>query len=333
MLVAVTGAAGHVGGNLVRELLDQGRRVRALIYQDRRALAGLDLEAVVQADVLDPHALKEALIGVDVVYHLAGVISITGDPGGRMRQVNVVGTRNVLEACMVRGVKRVVHFSSIHAFNHRPDGQPIDERRGWPDSDAMAYDLTKADGEREVLAAVERGLDAVIVNPTSILGPQDHKPSHMGQVLLDLHRGKFPALVEGGFDWVDVRDVVRAATRAAKIGRRGDRYLLSGKWAPFKELAGHVAEVTGAKVPGFVCPMWLARLGAPFAVAANRVRGKRPLYTGSSLRALRCHKWVVSKKAQEAFGYRPRPLRETIADTFSWFEEAGMLAQQQEQEA
>ena len=327
MRAVVTGAAGHVGANLVRELLEHGFRVRAAVYQDTRGVDGLDVEQV-RVDVLEPDSLDEAFRAVDMVYHLAAVISVSGDPGMRMRRVNVEGTRNVVAACLQHKVKRLVHFSSIHAFSHRPEKQPIDENRGQAEPDALAYDLTKAAGERQVLKGVEHGLDAVIVNPTAILGPYDYKPSHMGQVLLDLHAGKFPALVDGGFDWVDVRDVVRGAFYAGKIGRRGERYLLSGKWAPFEELARIVGEVTGARVPGFVAPMWLARLGAPFAAAYNRARGKRPLYTGSSLRALRCHKWVSSSKAREAFGYKARPLQETVADTFAWFEGAGMLREE-----
>jgi dihydroflavonol-4-reductase len=324
MRSVVTGAAGHVGANLVRLLLERGHRVRATIYEDTRGLDGLEEVEQVRVDVLDPESLAEAFRATDVVFHLAAVISIAGDED-RMQQVNVEGTRNVAEACLACGVKRMVHFSSIHAFSHLPEGQPITETRGQAEPGAMFYDLSKAAGERQVLKAAERGLEAVILNPTAILGPFDYKPSHMGQVLLDLGGRKFPALVDGGFDWVDVRDVVQAAVRAAKVGRSGERYLLSGRWAPFQELAAHVEEVTGVRAPRWVSPMWLARVGAPFASTFNRLRGKRPLYTSSSLRALRCHKWVVSDKAREGLGYRPRPLRETIRDTFAWFEEAGML--------
>lgn len=324
-VVTVTGASGHIGANLVRALLEHGHQVRATVYRDARALEDLDVERV-EADVLDVRSIRRAIDGAELVYHLAAVISITGDPDGQMRRVNVEGTRNVARACIEAGVKRMVHFSSIHAFSPRPESEPIDEHRGPAEPDSMAYDQTKAAGEREVLAAVERGLDGVILNPTSILGPHDYKPSLMGQVLLDLHRGKFPALVDGGFDWVDVRDVVQAALVAATKGRRGERHLLSGKWASFKELASLVGQTTGVPVPRFVAPMWLARLGAPFMVALNSVVGKRPLYTSSSLRALRCHRRVVSGKAQELLAFRPRPLRQTIEETFAWLGEAGMLA-------
>jgi dihydroflavonol-4-reductase len=324
MRTVVTGAAGHVGANLVRLLLERGHRVRATVYNDTRGLDGLDGVERVEVDVLNPDSLAEAFRAADVVFHLAAVIAIVGDRD-RMQEVNVRGTRNVAQACLRSGVGRLIHFSSIHAFSHLPKAQPITEARGQAVPGAMPYDLSKAAGERQVLEAVEQGLEAVILNPTAILGPHDYKPSHMGQVLLDLHRRKFPALVEGGFDWVDVRDVVGAAVRAAKVGRSGERYLLSGRWATFQELAEHVEEVTGVRAPRWVSPMWLARVGAPFASTFNRLLGRRPLYTSSSLRALRCHKSVVSDKAREGLGYRPRPLSDTVRDTFAWFEEAGML--------
>jgi dihydroflavonol-4-reductase len=324
MLTVVTGASGHIGGNLVRALLEQGRRLRVTVRQDTRAIDGLQVVRV-PADVLDPASLRRAFEGAEVVFHLAAVISITGDPAGTMQQTNIDGVRNVVEACLACGVRRLIHFSSIHALSHRPEAEPIDETRSFADGDAMAYDRTKAGGEQEVHRAVERGLDAVIVNPTAVIGPYDYKPSPVGQVLLDLYQRNFPALVAGGFDWVDVRDVVAGALAAEERGRTGERYLLSGKWASVADLARVVQEVTGVPAPRFVSPMWLARIGAPFVVAFNRVLGRRPLYTSSSLRALRCHRDVTSEKAKSELCYSSRPLRETVEDTIDWFESAGML--------
>lgn len=324
MLTVVTGASGHIGGNLTRALLERGRSVRVTVRQDTRAIDGLEVQRV-PADVLDPASLQRAFEGAEVVFHLAAVISITGDPAGAMQRTNIEGVRNVVEACLACGVRRLVHFSSIHALSHRPEAEPIDETRPFADGDALAYDRTKAGGEQEVHRAVERGLDAVIVNPTAVIGPHDYKPSPVGQVLLDLYQRSFPALVEGGFDWVDVRDVVAGALAAEERGKTGERYLLSGRWASVADLARVVEEVTGVAAPRFVSPMWLARLGAPFVVAFNSVLGRRPLYTSSSLRALRCHRDVSSEKAKAELCYSSRPLRETVEDTIDWFEGAGML--------
>lgn len=317
-MVVVTGAAGHVGGNLVRALLDQGRRVRVLVRGDTRALEGLDVERV-QGDVLDLDSLKAAFDGAEVVFHLAALISITGGQHGRVHRVNVEGPRNVATACLDRKVRRLVHFSSIHAYAPRPKDRPVDETRPFVGEDAPAYDRSKALGQQEVLAAVQRGLDAVIVNPTAVIGPHDYKPSRMGAVQRMLYRRKMPSLVAGGFDWVDVRDVVAGALAAERQGRTGQNYLLSGHWASFPEFARLVQQVTGIPVPSLVVPLWLAYVGAPFVQAVAGLTGTMPLYTLEALHALRCYGPVSHEKAATELGYRPRPLEETLRDTWEWW--------------
>ncbi|MBW2532957.1 MAG: SDR family oxidoreductase [Deltaproteobacteria bacterium] len=325
MKTLVIGAAGHIGGNLVRELLERGRDVRVLLRNDTRAIDGLDVERV-HADVLAPETLGAALDGVDVVYHLAAVITISGDRDGTVRDTNVNGPRNVVNACVEAGVRRMVHFSSIHAFNPQPLDEVIDEDRPLNGEEApLAYDRTKAAGQREVLAGIERGLDAVIVHPTGVLGRNDFKPSRMGEVILMLCQRKFPALVDGGFNWVDVRDVVDGAIAAGERGQAGRNYLLSGHWCSFAELAALVGEVAGVRIPKMVSPMWLARIGAPFVAGFSRLTGTRPLYTPEALHALRNHKLITHARATEELGYEPHTLRETIEDTVSWFRANGML--------
>jgi dihydroflavonol-4-reductase len=222
----------------------------------------------------------------------------------------------------------MVHFSSIHAFDAVPLDGVIDERRPLAPSNkkVLTYDRSKADGEREVIAGIERGLDAVVVNPTAVLGPNDFRPSPMGQVLLDLYRRKLPALVDGGFDWVDVRDIVSGAIAAAERGQRGDKFLLSGTHKRLDELAQMVEAITGTRAPRFVSPMWLARFGAPFATAYAKALGRAPRFTSQSLHALRNHQRVSSERARQKLGYTPRPLSETLADTFAWFRSAGAIS-------
>jgi dihydroflavonol-4-reductase len=321
-MIAITGASGHVGANLVRVLAARGLPLRLFVHEDERGLAGLPstIERV-SGDVRDPAALDRAFAGASTVYHLAARISLVEADEPEVAAVNVGGTRNVVEACRRAGVKRLVHFSSIHALSSEPVDVAIDEARPLTaaDSHAPAYDRSKAAGEREVLDGVAAGLDAVIVNPTAVLGPLDFRPSHMGAVLLDLAARRLPGLVEGGFDWVDVRDVVDGAIAVAERGQRGERYLLSGARLSMRELAAVVAEVSGARAPRFVSPMWLAKLAAPAAARWATMTGKRPLFTPTSLRALCNHKMVSHAKAERELGYRPRPIRETIADTLAWF--------------
>lgn len=324
-MTVVTGAAGHVGGNLVRALLAKGRKVRAVVRNDTRALDGLGVE-VVRADVLDLDSLVRAFEGAEVVYHLAALISIIGDQGGKVSRTNVEGPRNVVEACLRNKVRRLVHFSSIHCYEQAPANEVLDETRRFVDERAPAYDRSKVGGQREVMAAVSKGLDAVVVNPTAVIGPYDFKPSRMGAVLIAMARGRFPGLVEGGFDWVDVRDVVAGALAAEERGRTGENYLLGGQFRPVKDIAVEVSKVTGAPVPRFVSPLWLAALGAPFAEAWSRMTGGFPLFTRESLKALRGNQHVSSAKAQRELGYAARPFEETIRDTLHWFREAGMLS-------
>ncbi len=321
----MTGANGHVGANLIRALLARGRRVRALIHVNRRALKGLDVE-IAEGDVCDVASLCAAFNGAEVVYHLAARISISMDEWPLLERVNVIGTRNVVEACLRSGVRRLVHFSSIHALIQEPLDVLVDESRPLVKSRRCPpYDRSKAAGEKEVRKGIEQGLDAVIIIPTGIIGPYDYEPSYFGEALLTLACGKLPALVAGGFDWVDVRDVVEGALRTEERAPCGARYLLSGHWVSVPALAAIVEQVTGVPAPRLVCPLWLAPAGIPFAVAFARLVGKRPLYTTASLNALRGNHNISHERATRDLGYNPRPFRETIIDTLRWFEKNGYL--------
>jgi dihydroflavonol-4-reductase len=323
-MIVVTGAAGHAGANLVRALAAEGRPVRALVHLDRKALEGLDVE-VVKGDICDLDSLLKAFDGAEVVYHLAARISIGNDPWSLLEAVNIAGTRNVVEACLRCGVRRLVHFSSIHTMIDAADipvdeSNPLVESRRYP-----PYDRSKAAAEREVYKGIEKGLDAIIISPTAIIGPHDYKPSHFGEALLRLANGRLPALVSGGFDWVDVRDVIEGAMRAQRTAPSGAKYILSGHWVSLRQLAKMTEAITGVKAPGSVCPMWLARVGAPFITAFDLLARRRPLYTSVSLQALRGHRHISRRKATRELNYQPRPFSETLIDTLKWFEAAGKL--------
>ncbi len=323
MTVVITGANGHVGANLVRALIDKGRPARCLVHVNCEAIEGLDTE-IVQGDISDPASLCRAFEGADVVYHLAACISLSMSDWSVLEKVNVLGTRNVVEACLRTGVRRLVHFSSIHALVQAPMSVPVDESRPLVASRHYPpYDCSKAAAEIEVRRGIEKGLDAVIINPTAIIGPHDYQPSYFGEALLSLAHHRLPALVTGGFDWVDVRDVVAGALRAEESAPAGAKYLLPGHWVSMRDIAAMVAEITGVPAIRFVLPLWLAHIGAPFIQAVSRVNGKRPLYTGVSLRALRSNRRISHERASRELGYRPRPFRETLADTLRWFEESG----------
>jgi dihydroflavonol-4-reductase len=325
-LVAVTGASGHVGANLVRALVASRRRVRVLVHESTGGIDGLPVE-IVRGDVRDPASLAGAFAGVDVVYHLAAKISAGWEPVASVREVNIEGPRNVAQACLAARVRRLVHFSSIHAFAPGPGEGSIEEACPLAQEHDLAcgsYGIAKAEGERVIQAAVAAGLDAVILNPTAILGPFDFQVSAMGEVLLALARGKLPALVaDASYDFVDVRDVVSSALAAATRGRRGEHYLLPGTRLSLVELAGLWAKACGRPAPRWAAPMWLARVGAQFAPSWARWRGRRPLFTSESLRVLRDRHPVSGRKAETELGHRARPLAETLRDTFAWMKAEG----------
>jgi dihydroflavonol-4-reductase len=325
-MIAVTGASGHVGANLIRVLLERNEKVRVLARNDRRAFSGLDVE-IVEGDILDTASLQRAFYKADTVYHLAALISLDRRDEKKLHTINVEGTQHVLAACGQCQVRRVVYFSTIHALSPFPLGQPTVETRPLVDSHfGLFYDRTKAVAERIVLNAVASGLDVVIVNPTGIVGPYDFKPSLMGEMFISLVKGDLIALVEGGFDWVDVRDVAAGAVKAALFGKTGERYILSGTWLSIKALGTLIQKVTGCNIPRFTAPMWLARIGAPIIGTYSKMKGKRPLYSSGSLFALRHHHTVSKQKAFDELGYTSRSMEETIRDTFVWFKSHGYLS-------
>jgi len=325
MTVVVTGASGHVGMNLVRGLIAEKRDVRAMVHLNNKIIGGLSVETV-PGNISDVESLCHVFAGAETVYHLAATISLLKNEWSLVEKVNIVGTRNVVEACLRSGVRRLIHFSSIHAIQQEPLDTPVDEARPLIQGRQYPpYDRSKAAGELEVRRGIEKGLDAVILNPTGIIGPYDFQPSHFGAALLSMANGKMIALVNGGFDWVDVREVVQGAMLAENKAPTGSKYLLSGHWASMIDIGAILKEISDASIPGFVCPMRLANIGAPLSTAYNRMLGRRPIYTSVSLRALSSNHNISHEKATRELGYQPRPFKETIIDTLQWFGQNGYL--------
>lgn len=321
-MVVVTGASGHIGCNLVRTLLARGRPVRVVVRSAHNpGLDGLEVEKN-EGDVLDRPSLDRAFEGASVVFHLAAKISIVGDPDGSVRATNVDGPRNVALAALEAGVSRLIHVSSCHAFNLDHEGR-IDEESERSGQGNPAYDQSKAAGEAEVRKVIEQGLDAVIVNPSGVIGPHDYRPSRMGQALLDVRDRRLPALVEGGFDFVDVRDVVEGMLAAETKGRTGESYLLGGRWISTADLMRLGASLCGSRAPRWTAPMWLARVGAPFMTAWAKLTRSEPLFTAEALSALASPGRLSIDKAKRELGYDPRPLEATLRDTYAFFAEHG----------
>ena len=324
--VVVTGATGHVGNVLVRELLNCGTVVRAMILpgEDRKPLAGLDVECV-QGDVRNLDTLRRAFAGTSIVYHLAGLISILPGRNEALHAVNVVGTSNVARACEECGVARLVYVSSAHALVETPHGTAITEAVGCdPSKIAGPYAQSKARATQEVLQSADHGLDAVVVFPTGVVGPCDFNISEMGQLILDFVNRRLPAYVEGAYDFVDVRDVAIGIIAAGQKGRKGEGYILSGELLSVSRLMALLQELTGVPVPFLMLPQWVARSAALFTPLLSRVTGKKPRFTSYSLRVLRSNGLMDCSKARHELGYTPRPLNTSIADAVDWFRTSGI---------
>lgn len=321
--VAVTGATGHLGANLVRALVLRGDRVRALVFGDDRALRGLEVERA-PGDVRDPASLRAVFRGCDTVFHLAAFISVTGSRGGLVEAVNVGGAANAAEAALAEGVGRFVHCSSVHAFDIHTPG-PLREDGARPPESACAYDRSKWAGEREVQARVARGLDAVVINPSGILGPSDFGPSRIGRLLLDVRRGLLPALIPGGFAWIDARDLSAAFLAAAEHGERGHNYLVGGPWLSMRELVDRAAKVAGVRAPRMTVPLALARSVAPLVERTAAWRSREPLFTPESIVTVQASARMVGDKARDRLRLGPlRSIDETIADMYSFYDAHGV---------
>lgn len=321
-MLVVTGATGHLGNNLVRLLVSEGQRVRALVLpgDDLRSIEEIDVE-VVEGDVRDRPSLERAFHGAEAVFHLASVVSLNPEDESLLEAVNVEGTRNVVEVCRKVGVPRLVYVGSIHALPELPPGKVLDEGcfrgpGGLPDP----YSRTKARATQLVLEAAEKGLETVAVMPTGIIGPHDYGPSLMGRAILDIARGRFSVTFDGGYDFADVRDVAQGIISAWRLGRSGELYVLSGEWVSVRFLVEAVCRLVGRPTPRVHLPHSLIA-GAAWLAEALGYRWVDP----RALRILGSKVAVSSAKAKEELGYRCRPAWETLRDTVAWFEEQGWL--------
>ena len=323
-MVLVTGAAGHVGTALVRGLLEAGEKVRAFVMPDEdiSSLNGMRLD-VVKGNVLDRDSLRLALNGIDVVYHLAGIISIMPGRSEAMRSVNVVGTANVARLARELGVRRMVYVSSIHALSRPPRGTPIDESVPFdPHNAAGEYDQTKAEASLAVLAEVERGLDAVIICPTGILGPWHYRGgSPMNAQVRAWTTPGWHMMINGQFDFVDVRDVARGLMLAAEKGRAGETYILRGDRVSVARLFAMVQRASGVRSVAVRIPFRLALLASYLAPMHARLWGKKVSFTHYALETLVSNSLISGAKAERELGYTPRPMAETVRDTVRWLAE------------
>lgn len=326
-MIVITGATGHIGNVLTRELLAKGKKVRTVIppFEDISPLKRLDVEKV-EGDVRDINSLIQAFKGAEIVYHLAGIVSILPGKKELLYQINVKGTANVVEACLKSEVQRLVYTSSIHAIAEPPHGVVINETFPFdPDMTLGEYSKSKALATQEVFKGVERGLDAVIVCPTGVIGPHDYKISEMGKLIIDFIQKRLKAYIEGAYDFVDVRDVAIGHILAAEEGKSGESYILSGEQITVNNLLQILEEISDVRAPSFKIPVELARVIAAITFPYYSLTKTKPLFTSYSIDVLTSNSLVSCEKARQELGFSSRSIRESIVDALQWFKENDRL--------
>lgn len=320
-LYIVTGACGHLGGTIIRLLLQQKEQVRGLILPTEKKRKILPIDYV-EGDMRDKTSLLPLFKDIDdydvIVIHTAGIIDISDEISQMLYDVNVQGTKNIIELCRNYNIKRMVYVSSVHAIPEKESLQVIEESDHFSADEVHGgYAKTKAIATALVLAAVKEGLDAVIVHPSGILGPYDESLNHLVQMVDDYQKGRLPACVKGGYDFVDVRDVAMGCLSAAINGKKGECYILANRHYELEDLFKMIREVHGGKkVP--TLPLWLARVAVPFIEWEAKRKNIRPLYTNYSLYTLSSNDRFSHDKATKELNYHPRDLYLTIKDTLDW---------------
>ncbi|MHB1586844.1 MAG: hopanoid-associated sugar epimerase [Acidiferrobacteraceae bacterium] len=323
MTTLVTGASGFVGSAVARRLLQAGHDVRVLTRKQSilRNLEGLPVEQVT-GDLTDADSLARALRGCDALFHVAADYRLWVPDPIAMHAVNVAGTAVLMKAAIAAGVTRIVYTSSVATLGIAPGDELSDEQTPVHLSDMIGpYKRSKFLAEQEVLRSVrEDGLPAVIVNPSTPVGPRDHKPTPTGRVILDAARGRIPAYVDTGLNVVHVDDVAEGHLAAFERGTTGERYILGSENLSLQEILTRVTRLVGRAPPRIRLPHNLLLPVAYMAEAWTRLRGRgRPVVTVDELRMSRKRMYFSSEKARRALGYEPRPAEAALIDAVDWF--------------
>jgi dihydroflavonol-4-reductase len=320
----VTGGTGFLGLNLIEQLITQHWQVTALHRpsSDIRLLKRFPVRRV-EGDILEPESLRRAMPqGVDAVFHLAADISMWSGHNARQTRINVDGTRQVLEAALEAGAGRLIHTSTWNTYGLE-QGEISEDLPQLGGGSRANYDRTKFLAEEEVRKGIARGLDAVIVNPSHIIGRYDRKG--WAQLIIAAHERWMPGVPPGAGTFCHAEAVARAHIAAAERGRRGANYLMSGADATFVELFAAINEVTGSRVPLRPLPPALFRVPARLSAAWASITGREPAMTPEGIEVAIARARVTSRRAEEELGYRPAPLGTVVEDCWRWLLAEGLL--------
>ncbi len=310
--VLVTGATGFVGWHVARKLIERGERVRALVRPPGR-LRELDAEAI-PGDLRDPDSVRRAVAGCGVVYHIAADYRLWCPEPRELYESNVGGTRNVLEAARAAGADRVVYTSTVGCIGGFDEAAPVSiGRMHGP------YKRSKLLAEQAALEFARGGLPVVIVNPTAPVGDHDFKPTPTGRIILDFLRGRMPAYIDTGLNFVDVADVAAGHLLACERGRPGERYILGRENLTLEQLFARLEKLSGVPAPKRRIPYALAFAAGVVTTAWAGVTGREPKAPLDAVRMAREKKWVAHEKAASELGYSPGPVDRALERAIEWF--------------
>ena len=326
-IALITGGSGHVGANLVRELSSRGYQVRCIDFDnDHRAFEGFDVE-LVKGNITDISTLDNAFRDVEVVFHTAAVISLDRKDRNLIRSVNVGGTENVCEMSLRHGVKKLIHFSSVDAFVREPLEDPLYENRSLvTDPNAVPYDLSKADAQRIVLEYCDKGLNASIIHPSGIFGPNDFKPSLFGQEFINIANGKRPYSINVGYDYVDVRDLCKTSVDCIDKGEIKQNYIVGGNYMDFVYMSEVMSEILNKKLIRSTLPFGFIYMSLPGSYISSLIKKTPRAITMDSIHTIKVqNKNIPSSLSKEKLNHNPRPVEETIQDTIEFFQKRGLI--------
>ena len=326
--VLVTGASGFVGSAVAKTLAEAGFPVRALVRptSPRAQLNGTSVEFA-EGDLRDVDSVRRAMSGVRYVFHVAADYRLWARDPRQIAEVNVAGTRTIMTEALRAGVERIVYTSSVATLSPRRDGQPVDETLPLDEANAIgAYKRSKVVAERLVDAMIANDkLPAIIVNPSTPIGPRDVKPTPTGRIIVEAATGRMPGFVDTGLNLVHVDDVAAGHLAALHKGKIGERYILGGENVSLSDMLADICAVAGRRPPRWRFPHSMVMPVAYAAEGMARVTGREPFVTRDGLRMARYRMYFNAAKAERELGFRARPYREAISDAIKWFEAAGYL--------
>jgi dihydroflavonol-4-reductase len=326
----ITGATGLVGSAVARKLVADGIAVRALVRQGspRFHLEELGLEFV-EGDMRNAQSVRSAMAGIRHVFHLAADYRLWARDPNEIFAANVDGTRIVMQEAKNAGVERIVYTSSVATIALRDDGSPADESIGLKVEDGIgAYKRSKIAAERLVEAMVaDEQLPAVIVNPSTPIGPRDVKPTPTGRIIVEAACGRMPGFLDTGLNLVHVDDVADGHLAALKHGMIGERYILGGDNVLLADMLADIASLVGRRPPRWRLPRAVVIPLAYAAEATARLTGRDPFTTLDGIRMAEHRMFFTAAKAERDLGFRPRPYRGALEDAIRWFRAAGYLDQ------